>query len=179
MAEAGFVFDVIPSQAEESGDMRTGLSGLVERNALAKARWVAARHAGAIVIGADTLVAIDGEALGKPADLEHAGRMLRQLSGRTHEVCTGVALCCAACGCEATFHDVTRVTFRPLADAQIAAYFDCVNPLDKAGAYGAQERGEMIIERMEGSWSNVVGLPMEALGVQLGQFHRLTEERAG
>jgi septum formation protein len=177
LAEAGYRFDVVASEAEETNEITTGLADLVEQNARAKAHWVAARNPEALVLGADTLVAIDGEALGKPEDLDQATQMIRRLSGRTHEVCTGVALHCVAAEASDAFHVVTRVTFRELDDAQIAAYFAKVNPLDKAGAYGAQEHGDDIIERIDGSWSNVVGLPMEETSSRLRAF-RIRRELA-
>jgi septum formation protein len=175
MAEAGYVFDVVPPTAEESRDTSDGLSELVEHNALRKARWVSGRHPDAIVIGADTLVCIDGEALGKPEDMDEAAEMIGRLSGRTHKVYTGVALCCASVEEAAAFHVITRVTFKELGAGQIAAYFDKVNPLDKAGAYGAQEHGDDVIECIDGSWSNVVGLPMDQLNVQFEVFQKRTE----
>lgn len=175
LAEAGYVFDVVPSEADEINEITTGLTELVEQNALAKAQWVAERHPGAIVLGADTLVAIEGEALGKPRDLVEAAKMIHRLSGKTHEVSTGVALCCAEADASEVFHAVTRVTFRQLDESQIAAYFAKVNPLDKAGAYGAQEHGEDIIKHIEGSWSNVVGLPMEEVSVRYRPFEKREE----
>ena len=176
MAEAGYVFEIVASEAEESNLIQSGLAELVEDNAWSKAHWVSERHPDAIVIGADTLVAIDGEALGKPADLEEATRMIRRLSGRTHEVCTGVAFCCADIDHSVRFHVVTEVTFKTLDDQQIAAYFAKVNPLDKAGSYGAQEHGDDVIQRIEGSWSNVVGLPMDELKLCYEEFQLAAEE---
>ena len=161
MAEAGYVFEIVASEAEESNLIQSGLAELVEDNAWSKAHWVSERHPDAIVIGADTLVAIDGEALGKPADLEEATRMIRRLSGRTHEVCTGVAFCCADIDHSVRFHVVTEVTFKTL---------------DKAGSYGAQEHGDDVIQRIEGSWSNVVGLPMDELKLCYEEFQLAAEE---
>ena len=170
MAEEGYVFEVVASQAEESNFIKSDLGELVAGNAWSKAQWVAERHPAAIVIGADTLVAIDGEALGKPRHMDEAVQMIERLSGRTHEVSTGVALCCAELNQTEKFHIVTRVTFKALNREQIASYFAKVNPLDKAGAYGAQEHCDEIIDGIEGSWSNVVGLPMEALRVRYTAF---------
>ena len=96
------------------------------------------------MIGSDTLVFIDGEPLGKPSDLEEARGMLRRLAGRTHQVCTGVCVIFPG-GKTRLFHDTTAVTFLPLGDEEIDAYFALVNPFDKAGAYGIQEHGERII----------------------------------
>ena len=93
--------------------------------------------------------------------------MLARLTGRTHEVCTAVCLECRAAGLKREFLVITRVTFRPLDAAGIDHYLTLINPLDKAGSYAAQEHGDVIIERVEGSWTNVVGLPMEALAEEL------------
>jgi septum formation protein len=136
---------------------------LVMRNAQAKARAVAGRRREALVIGADTEVVLDGVVFGKPADLPAAEAMLGRLAGRVHDVWTGVCLIHSALDTEITFAERTRVWMRPLTAAQIRDYFSKVNPLDKAGAYGAQEFGELIIERVEGSFSNVMGLPVERL----------------
>lgn len=113
------------------------------------------------MLAADTLVTIDGRVLGKPVDLEDAVKILRQLSGRAHEVWTAVCICHGARGRSQTFHEISRVQFRELDDRAIRNYLAKVNPLDKAGAYAAQGHGAEIIERIEGSYSNVVGLPME------------------
>ncbi|MEZ5328636.1 MAG: Maf family protein [Verrucomicrobiales bacterium] len=178
MAEEGYAFEVVASEAEESNFIVSDLGELVAGNALSKARWVAERHPEAIVIGADTLVAIDGEALGKPRDMDEAVQMMGRLAGRTHDVSTGVALCCTELNRFEKFYVVTRVTFKELDREQIAGYFAKVNPLDKAGAYGAQEHGDEIIERIDGSWSNVVGLPMEELRVRYEAFLQSMEVTA-
>jgi septum formation protein len=115
---------------------------------------------GALVLGADTLVYVDGEPLAKPADMNEALAMVRRLSGRAHEVCTGVALACDG-KVERELHVITHVTFKPLTNEVIREYHSKVNPLDKAGGYGIQACTDMILERMEGSFTNVVGLPVE------------------
>jgi len=133
-------------------------------NAQRKARAVAqtGRGAGRWVLGADTVVALDGRLFGKPASLDEARAFLQALSGHTHEVITGCALI-APDGAEEIFHGVTQVTFRALTPEVIDRYLTEVKVLDKAGAYALQERGEWIIERVEGSSTNVVGLPTEQL----------------
>jgi septum formation protein len=131
------------------------------QNAQNKARAIAGRHRDAVVIGADTEVVLDGVVFGKPRDLAEAGRMLAKLAGRRHEVLTGVCVIHRAFDTEVTFAERTRVWMKALTAEQIRDYFTKVNPLDKAGAYGAQEFGELIIERVEGSFSNVMGLPVE------------------
>jgi septum formation protein len=123
-----------------------------------------------VVLAADTLVTIDGCVLGKPVDLADAAKILRSLSGRTHEVWTAVCICHAARAQWQSFHEISRVHFRKLSERAIRDYLAKVNPLDKAGAYAAQGHGTEIIERIEGSYSNVVGLPMEATTQALRAF---------
>ncbi len=163
MREAGWDFEILTAEVEELPPGALPFLDLVQANADRKCAPVAAAHPEALVIGADTLVAIDGEPLGKPVDLEDAVRMLQRLTGRTHVVATGVALRLHAREVAVTFVEQTRVTFLDLGDAQIRHYLTLIDPLDKAGAYAAQEHGDKIIARTEGSWTNVVGLPMERL----------------
>lgn len=159
LAATGLEFEVIPSQAEETHDASLGMAGLCEENARIKALDVARSHPEAWVIGSDTLVFLDDEPLGKPKDHAEAGRMLRRLSGRTHQVCT--AVCIAGPGESLrTFHCLTDVLFRELDEETIAAYLAATKPLDKAGGYGIQDHGEMIVERIEGAFDNVMGLPV-------------------
>ena len=167
MTEAGLRFTVVPAEVEEVHDEAVPVAELTRQNAALKADWVAVRHPEAWVIGADTLVSIDGQALGKPADLAEARRMLKQLAGRTHVVGTAVCLIQSATRQRREFLEQTLVTFRPLGDEEIGHYLTLINPLDKAGSYAAQEHGEVIIEQVEGAYSNVVGLPMERLLVEL------------
>jgi septum formation protein len=163
---------VTADEVEEAHDPQLTPAALTEHNARLKAIAVSRRHPGALVLGADTLVYLGGEPLGKPASLEAAAAMLRRLSGRTHTVCTGV--CLAGPGPEALecFHDLTDVTFHPLTDATIAEYLAKVPVLDKAGAYAAQDHGDLLIQRMTGSRSNVVGLPLEALAPRLARWQK-------
>lgn len=167
MERAGLEFEVRPSPAEEIHDETMAPEVLCERNAELKAEAVAVQRPEAVVIGSDTLVFIDRTPLGKPADIDEARRMLRRLSGRTHRVCT--AVCVIRPGGERElFHQNTDVTFRVLDELAIEDYFERVNPLDKAGAYGIQEHGERIIEGIDGDFDNVMGLPvarvLEAVG---------------
>lgn len=167
LERAGVVFEVVASPAEEIHDAGMKPHVLCELNATLKAAAVAEIRTDATVIGSDTLVFIDDMPLGKPADMESARAMLRRLSGRTHQVCTGVCVIYPG-GEKNVFHDLTDVTFRFLDEATIHDYFSRVNPLDKAGAYGIQECGEMIVSEISGSFENVMGLPVgkvvEALG---------------
>jgi septum formation protein len=170
MREAGYSFKVRPSPAEEIHDASLPAGDLTTENARLKALAVSPSHPASTVIGADTLVFLDGDPLGKPADLEEARRMLQRLVGRTHHVCTGVCLTRSDPPSTVLFHELTAVTFKPLSLPEIDAYLDKIDPLDKAGAYAAQDHGSLIIETVEGSWTNVVGLPMERLARELPPF---------
>lgn len=161
---------IAASDVEESADASIGLAALVLHNARAKATDIAAQFPRSIVLGADTLVWLDGTALGKPPDMGEARQMLKRLSGRVHEVCTGVHLVRLEPHLQIEFHETTRVRFRPLDAAAIDAYLDKVDVLDKAGAYALQEHGDLIIESVEGSRSNVVGLPVERTLAALRRF---------
>ncbi len=163
MREAGYTFDTVVPDVEEAHDPALTCEALTTENAQLKAIAAARLRPEALVIGADTLVYIDQHPLGKPLDQAEAEAMLRRLSGRTHQVCTGVALAREGGAVVQTFAVITDVTFRTLTAADIAAYHALVNVFDKAGGYAVQEHGERIVERVVGSMSNVVGLPMEQL----------------
>ncbi len=169
LARTGLSFEVIGSPAEEIHDARLPPADLCEENARLKAVAVASVAPDAVVIGADTLVFIDDQPLGKPADLEEARAMLSRLSGRTHRVCTGVCLV-APGSAPRTFHEITEVDFRPLAPAAIDAYLALVDPLDKAGAYGIQEHGERLVTEIRGGFDNVMGLPVARVQAALGEI---------
>jgi len=158
------------SDTEEIADASLGLGPLVLANARAKATEVARSHPRSVVLGADTLVWIDGEPLGKPQSLDEARKMLARLSGRVHEVCTGVHIVRLQPQGQIEFHETTRVRFRLLTPALIDAYLAKVDVLDKAGAYALQEHGDLIIDSVEGSRSNVVGLPVERTLAALRRF---------
>lgn len=140
------------------------------RLALRKARAVAAVRPAALVLGADTLVVIDRRGLGKPTGPGEAREMLRALRGRTHEVMTGVAVVESASGREASETVISRVTMAAYDDAAIDAYVAAGEPLDKAGAYAIQGAGGALVARLEGSLSNVVGLPLAATAALLRRF---------
>ncbi len=170
LRSAGLAFSTEACDTAEIHDPALGLAGLVTANARTKALAVAASHPDAIVIGADTLVWLDGHALGKPSDRDQARWILGQLAGRVHEVATGVHLVHLASRRQTEFHEVTRVRFRELAEAAIEDYLARVHVLDKAGAYALQEHGELLVESVEGSRSNVVGLPLERTLTALRRF---------
>jgi len=160
-------FQVIPSDAPEIIDDHLSPWELCQLNAHRKARAVAKKHPDALVLGADTLVFLDGEVMGKPRDLADARRMLGRLQDRTHQVVTGFSLIHLREHRERTFAVSTDVTFRPLTARQIADYVSKTNPLDKAGAYAIQEQGELIVSEISGSFSNVVGLPVDQVKSEL------------
>ena len=164
-------FTVCVSGAEEHTD--PGLSPAETVLALSRLKGadVAALHPADTVIAADTVVALDGVILGKPADAADAARMLRFLSGRTHAVYTGVYI--AAGGREASFYEKTDVTFYELTDAEIAAYVSTGEPLDKAGAYGIQGKGALLVKGIAGDYFNVVGFPVAAVSRALQALRAL------
>ena len=167
LTEAGYDFVIQAANVDEVHDEAASLHALTMENAAAKARHIAHTAPDRLVVAADTLVCIAGRALTKPADMDEARAMIDSLAGRTHEVCTSVVLLCLAENIERRFEAVTRVTFRPLTVPEREEYLSLINPLDKAGGYAAQEHGDRIIAAVEGSWTNVVGLPMEALAEEL------------
>ena len=165
LQKVGLEFDVIPSPAEELHDESMALDQLCEENARLKALAVAQDYPEATVIGADTLVYIDQTPLGKPRSKEEAEATLIRLSGRTHQVCTGV--CIARAGKVVSFHAITEVVFKKLSEKIIRDYMSKVDVMDKAGSYAVQEHGEMIVEQVRGDYDNVVGLPVAQLLAKL------------
>jgi septum formation protein len=165
-------FRVVPSDAVEMAHEHLSPLELCQLNAHHKARAVAKKIPDALVLGADTLVFLDNEILGKPRDLADARRMLKKLQGRTHQVVTGVSLIHLRSHRERLFAVSTDVAFHPLTAEQISDYLAKINPLDKAGAYAIQEHGEMIVTEISGSYSNVVGLPVERLQEELKLLNR-------
>ena len=165
LREVGLEFDVIPSPAEELHDESMALDQLCEENARLKALAVAQDYPEATVIGADTLVYVDQTPLGKPHSKEEAEATLMRLSGRTHQVCTGV--CIARAGKVVSFHTITEVVFKKLSGETIKDYMSKVDVMDKAGSYAVQEHREMIVEQVRGDYDNVVGLPVAQLLAKL------------
>jgi septum formation protein len=162
-------FRVVPSDLDEAlaaGPLHEAVAAL----ALDKARAVAAREGEGVVLGADTIVVIDGEALGKPADADEARAMLRRLRGREHEVVTGVAVVEARSGRAQSAAVASRVRMAEYGEAEIEAYVATGEPMDKAGAYAIQGLGGSLVAGLEGSYSNVVGLPLEETARLLAAF---------
>lgn len=170
LRQIGLDFSVDPADVDERilpGELPEGYA---VRVALDKARVAAARTGTGIVIAADTIVVLDDEILGKPADAADAERMLMKLSGKVHCVMTGLAVMDAATGKSLCRMSITRVWFRSLAPSEIISYVATGEPLDKAGAYGIQERGALLVDKIDGCYFNVVGLPLSLLGELLRAF---------
>jgi len=161
LRRAGFDFDVRPASVEEVRGPDETAEGFSRRVACEKALKVAeSAAAGSVVIGADTVVVVNDEILGKPAGPEDAARMLRLLSGITHRVLTAVSIVRAPHHSEALELETTLVTFRKLDEQEIQEYISSGEPFDKAGAYGIQGLASKFVRRVEGDYSNVVGLPV-------------------
>jgi septum formation protein len=158
---AGIPFDVFPVEVDEQFQPGEKPEHAVARLAEAKVVAAAASHPNAIVLGADTTVVVGGEALAKPADAADASRMLRLLSGRSHDVLTGVCVC--GQGRRLVRVETTRVRMARLSDAEIAWYVATAEPFDKAGAYAVQGLASRFVEGLDGSYSNVVGLPISSV----------------
>ena len=155
-------FDVVVSDADESSVSAGSPEGLCMQLAALKCRSVAASYPDRVVIGADTIVCVDGEVLGKPADRGDAVRMLEMLSGRSHHVLTGLCICVngePVC----SDHCDTEVVFKELSASEIEDYVDSGDPFDKAGAYGIQNGAAKFCRKIDGDFFNVVGLPVNKL----------------
>ncbi len=174
LAGLGFEFECLPSDYAEEDGAGADAADLARANAGGKAREVALRRPGALVIGADTVVVAGEKLLGKPGDAAAAAEMLRLLSGREHRVITGLALARHEPACaKLDFrdgHGDTIVRFRELDDAEIAAYIESGEPFDKAGAYGIQGLAAQFVDGIEGCYFNVMGLPLERLTRMLREW---------
>ena len=170
LTDAGYDFEVLAPAVDELHSDRLTLREATSYNALHKGLAVARVHPGEVVLAADTLVALDGQLLGKPANHAEAARLLRLLSGRTHLVASGVFVVHLHLGKSLAFSVVSRVVFKKLSERTIERYLDTIDPLDKAGGYAAQGKGREVIARIVGSRTNVIGLPLEKTGAALALF---------
>nr|BFD58301.1 Maf family nucleotide pyrophosphatase [Bdellovibrio sp. CKG001] len=175
LSEAGFSFDVVPVKISEIPNKNLNVNEQILDIARRKARAAlpllkASRTEPFIVLTADTEVIFGGGPLGKPQDREDAYRILRLLSGKYHEVLTAVCAVESSTGKELSHVETTKVYFKNLSDAEIWTYIDTGEPMDKAGAYGIQGQGRAFVERIEGPFDNVVGLPVEAVKNLLSKF---------
>ena len=163
-------FEVLPTQTDEFQPEHLTPAEACMLNAYRKARAVAKKFPDALAIGADTEVCLGRRVFGNPPTRAEAERMLLDLEGKEHRVITGVCLIHLRRHRQRTFAVTTRVRFKSLGADEISDYLDKIDPLDKAGAYAIQEHGDMIVERIEGSFSNVVGLPVERLREETSYF---------
>ncbi|MCE5287362.1 MAG: Maf family protein [Pelosinus sp.] len=158
--QMGLEFKIVPSQIIEDNTLHMPPQELASWQAKAKAVDVASSQASGLVLGADTIVVLNGHVYGKPQSPEMARNMLSDLAGKTHEVITGVALIDAENNTQWTDYAVTKVKMAAFADCEIERYVNTGEPLDKAGAYAIQEKGAMLVESITGCYTNVVGLPI-------------------
>ncbi len=166
----GLQAEIMPANVDESALSTLPPEKMVTELALLKASDVARSFKGnTYVIGADTVVVLDGKVFGKPRDINDAQKMLLELSGKTHSVYTGYCVVSCKDGSAVAKYEKTDVTFRALSEKEIDAYIKTREPMDKAGAYGIQEKGSMFIEKIDGDYFNVVGLPVCALTKLLGE----------
>jgi septum formation protein len=173
LRQIGLQFDVQESNVDEALDLMVSPEEYVRALSLKKAEAVGKLVENAFVIGADTIVVLGGRFLGKPADEKDATRMLRQLSGRVHTVCTGFTILDRPSNESITEAEETRVTFRALSDDEISEYVASGSPMDKAGAYGIQDDyGAVFVEKVEGCFYNVVGFPLTKFYVALKRFEQ-------
>ena len=159
LTQVGIDHTVVSSSYEEPNEGYDSPIEMVKAQALGKARCAVGIPEGGIVLGADTIVVLDNQVLGKPHDESEARHMLERLSGQVHSVITGVALLIK--GQEIVFYNETKVYFKKLSPFEIESYIASGEPMDKAGAYGIQGKGALWVENIEGSYTNVVGLPVE------------------
>jgi septum formation protein len=181
LREAGIAFEVVPPRytEPEPEDWAFSAVELAEAASYFKARSVAFAYPDRIVLGADTVVVYDGRLFGKPQDAGDARRILSTLAGTTHDVITGVALYEATTHRRLICHDTTRVTMRRMTERELEAYVQSGEWLGKAGAYGIQDSGDAFIDRTEGSFTNVVGLPVELVVEMLKAFGLQDRRAAG
>lgn len=172
MKKIGVPFTVEHSNYNEDLSLKMAPRELAKHLALGKAREVATRHKTGVVVGADTIVVCDGKVIGKPVDASDARAILERLSGRGHIVVTGLALVDAKTGRSSTHTVDTKVYFRKLSKAEISAYVRTGEPLGAAGGYAIQAGGADFVERIEGDYNNVVGLPLVALSEEFEKFSR-------
>ncbi len=170
LKQIGLSFSIDPADVDERLLPNERPDAYAVRVALDKARVAAARAGGGIIIAADTIVVLEDAILGKPVDASDAARMLGLLSGRQHRVITGLVVLDASAGRSLSRTSVTSVWFRELSVQEIDSYVQSGEPLDKAGAYGIQEKGALLVRKIEGCYFNVVGLPLALLGEMLAEF---------
>ena len=170
MALAGLKFQTVTSSYVEDMGLKMGPRQLARVLSFEKAKDVASKHAGVLIIAADTFIYFRGHILGKPQSAADARRMLRMLSGKSHSVITGFSIIDTVSGKKLSRSVETRVWFKRLSQQEIASYVASGEPMDKAGAYAIQGLGAVIVSKIEGDYFNVIGLPLSALSSALREF---------
>lgn len=170
LRQTGIPFQIIPSDVPEVQGGALSAGEVAQINAYRKARAVSKKFPDAIIAGMDTVVAADNRIFGKPATMSEAEDIVLTLQGKRHQVVTGVCLIHLRGHRQKVFFEQTDVTFRPLTRGQIRRYHSQTNPLDKAGGYGIQEQGDVLVESISGSFTNVVGLPLERFQAEWAAF---------
>jgi septum formation protein len=160
LTDLGLAFTCLPADIDETPLPGEAPAAFARRMAQEKAAAIAAQHPESWILGADTVVTVDDQIIGKPKDAGHALEILRRLQGRSHQVITGLALVCQAENCAATLTESSEVAFAAFSDEVLAAYIRTGEPLDKAGAYGIQGKGAFLVCSVHGSCANVIGLPV-------------------
>jgi septum formation protein len=170
LTDLGLTFTCLPADIDETPKTGETPIALALRLALAKAETIAELHPQAYVIGSDTVVTLNNRILGKPADATHALDILSSLQGKTHQVITGLSLTCLQDNCSENLSKTTNVTFTNFSDSILRAYIRTGEPMDKAGAYGIQGKGSFLVRSIQGSCSNVIGLPVNTCTSLLLQY---------
>ena len=170
LTDLGLTFTCLPADIDETPKTGETPIALALRLALTKAETIAEQHPHAYVIGSDTVVTLNDQILGKPADAAHALDILRSLQGKTHQVITGLSLTCLQDTCSDNLSRTTSVTFSTFSDSILRAYIKTGEPMDKAGAYGIQGKGSFLVRTIQGSCSNVIGLPVNTCTSLLLQY---------
>lgn len=170
LERVGLIFKVDPSNIKEDLNLDLEPLELAKYLSLQKAQDVAKRYKDAVIIGADTFVLLNGEILGKPKTKENAKKMLTELSGKCHLVITGFTIIDTKLNKVVTKSAETKVYFKKMSDKEIEDYVETNEPLDKAGAYAIQEKGGIFVEKIEGDFFNIVGLPLFSLIEELKEF---------
>lgn len=171
LEQVGLQFEVEASQVEESFLDSDSPEETVCRLSRVKAEDVASRNPNSVIIGADTVAIFEDQIIGKPKGTKSARELLTKMSGKTHEIVTGFTVIDSDTGKSVTESVISRVRFRDLGEDEIDRYVESGEPLDKAGAYGIQEKGAVLVDHIDGDYSNIVGLPLTALSETLKQFN--------
>jgi septum formation protein len=170
LTDLGLDFTCCPADIDETARSAEAPAAFALRMAQTKAEVVARQYRHAYVIGADTVVTLEKKILGKPADAAQALVILRSLQGKTHQVITGLSLICLQDNCSTNLTRTTLVTFQSFSDSILRSYIRTGDPMDKAGAYGIQGKGSFLVQRIQGSCSNVIGLPVSLCTSLLLQY---------